>query len=73
MSDEEKKFMWEIANNDGMNKVITAKSIAAIEKSLTTANNVLDKRVGFKDTASSLFETIFSKFDSLSSISLPFL
>lgn len=73
MSDEEKKLMWDIANNDGMNNVITAKSIAAIEKSLTTANNVLDKRAGFKDTASSLFETIFSKFDSISSISLPFL
>lgn len=73
LSDEEKKLMWEIVNNNGMNSVITEKSIAAIEKSLNTANNVLDKRVVFKGTASSLFETIFSSFDSISSISLPLL
>ncbi len=73
MSDEEKKLLWDISNNEKMNTVITAKSIAAIEKSLVTAQNVLDKRAGFKDTASSLFETIFSKFDFISSINIPFL
>jgi hypothetical protein len=73
LSDEERKYLRDIANNGSMNDVITEKSIAAIEKSLSTANNVLDKRAGFKDTASSLFETIFSNFDSISNISLPFL
>jgi hypothetical protein len=59
LSDKEQKIMWDIANSNKMNNVITEKAISAIEKSIKTANNGLDKRAGFKNTASGLFSTIF--------------
>lgn len=58
-----------IVNNDSISSVITKETISSIQKSLTTADKLLDTRDIFQDKASWLVTTIASFLD----IDIPFL
>ncbi|HMS90673.1 MAG TPA: hypothetical protein PKC87_00415, partial [Candidatus Absconditabacterales bacterium] len=58
-----------IVNNDSISSVITKETISSIQKSLTTADKLLDTRDIFQDKASGLVTTIASFLD----IDIPFL
>jgi hypothetical protein len=64
-----KDKLLEIVNSDVMNTVITEKSITSIQKSLKTADNLLDSRGKFSDKATELVDKLSGLFD----ISLPLL
>ncbi|MEI8009375.1 MAG: hypothetical protein WCI00_08720 [bacterium] len=66
LSDDEKKALKDIVNNDKI--PITAKTIESIQKSLKTADKLLDTREKFQDKASDLVTTISGVLD----INIPF-
>ena len=66
LSNDEKKALKDIVNNDKI--PITAKTIESIQKSLKTADKLLDTREKFQDKASDLVTTISGVLD----INIPF-
>ena len=66
---ESKKKLREIVDDENISKVITKETIGSIEKSLKTADKLLDSRGKFKDKASDLVDKIAWFLD----IEIPFL
>jgi len=69
LSDADKVELKKIVDSDAISGVITEKTITAIQKSLTTADKLLDTREKVKTKASDLISTIAWVLD----INIPFL